>query len=312
MLLEIFLVLMKINTKQGCIIHSRHPIESISDSEREYCFVFLTDDTLDRPGDGQRSEYKDIHYNWHSVKLDYLSLDQTSNDWMDIKRSCSIPDSYLSCKDHHVSYFSAENYKFLKKLRDFLGDIDLTHYFSFLTETACIQYLDDARNSSVYELLTKDWNISNSKYMSLFFHIINLDNEIMDDTSIKKAFLFCDKTERSDSTYKNRVDIDTGWVTFGHPLIEKINSSISFRVQETSRCSIGNLLDLSDFMAWSFQRVTNKMNLRDYWSGGDTLTDNDWNERKSKLCVRDQKIAEIFKMLIDQNKTVFLKNRDEI
>jgi hypothetical protein len=290
--------------EQNRLPRSPHPLNI--PANRVNNLILLIDDAEDHPSKSQNSCNTQIYYEWHSIAVPLELHESLELSWRAIKIKYSIPDGYLHCNPQRHQLLDPD-VTLRSEIFDLIMDSQIKHFISRISREASeFGYKDMSTDSFYQEKLRKNWNFKRPKEQALFWHLILVDHSIGQEYPGKKAFAFCDRTEGSNSKFNSGTRQDDGWGTFDHVSLKNINNSIAFRVHETPRDLIGNLLDLPDYLAWIFRRCQLKLDVRDFEEGSEPLTDDEWNKRVSKLRPAEQEFSKQFETLITEGRTMYL------
>lgn len=285
---------------QGRKNHIDNPLGHWGTRNKGTQLVLLLDDSDDRPSDIQKSSNLQTYVTWHAVAIPRFSLESVERGWMKIKQAYNIPGLYLHCNEHSPLLMKPES-EIRLQIKNLLSQYGIVQFFSSRSETHFREFVEQNRNADLYHRISHNWALNQHKEQSLFWFLDMMDRILPHHYFLPEAVAFCDKTERSESTFRNR-SLEIPHATWGwreYPTLTHIHHRISSRLHISPRDIIGRCLDLADYSAWMHQRVFRLIRARDFADENISLTKKEWLSRTGRLSMPDQEICNHFLELLE-------------
>jgi len=284
-----------------------HPIQRWNNA-RAICnrLVLMTDDSDDRPTKNQKSENKTEYVTWHTVVIPHINFKTVARKWIEIKKRYGI-ECNLHCTEHS-KIIGNPAARIREEIHDILSSYGILTYFSSRSKPHIKELIQNQKGKPTFEEITKRWGLRDPKEQSLFWHLHMVDQQLKTDFFRPEGFAFCDKTTRVDRWAREHSWERGAWYWKPHYLdLKYIDHRISFRLSKDPMDEVGQCLDLADYCAWVWQRVTQKIGAREFGEGGPHLTPEEWKARLARSSVIDQEQATLLLQRLNEKRIIFLK-----
>ncbi len=278
--------------------HIDNPLGHWGGRNRGTQLILLLDDSDDRPSETQSSENLKDYVNWHAVAIPRFGIKSAERDWMEIKRAHDVPECYLHCNEHSPILLNPKS-EIRLRIKNLFSQYGIIQFFVSRSKEHCAEFIRQNRDAELYRQISSSWSLSEYKEQALFWFIHMMDRILPQHYFWPDAVVFCDKTERSASTFRLLAtgvpEAAWGWREY-HEL-SCIHHRILSRLHAAPRDIIGRCLDLADYSAWMCQRVFRCIGARDFTDI--PLTEDEWKTRTAHLSAADNDLCWHFLELIE-------------
>lgn len=268
--------------------------------------IVITDDTDDPFNKELKTTNSLAYIHWHSLIFPRSSLDLVEKQWMAIKKKATIPDLFLHSTDHLANAVNRQKdwvLEFLDEVHNLLdGTSSVCHAVSVIPTPEAKEIKTHSKAQIGDTEVFNKWNFNNPKGISLYCHLKAIDNYIGRSFYQPSGFAFCN------TVYPNKLPSETDWRGLRHFHVQHLDPTISFYCPGFSKDTVGNCIDLADYMAWSTQFTIKKLRLREFNDLGADEKIAELDKRAAAFKPGEAKIYEFVRCWLETGRTVQLEN----